>query len=78
MELDEDIRETEERLLELKGKRGAAIKNNKFATQEVGSSQIDASIHELEVALAYLNALKDEISRHGPELMNQGKDLKGY
>lgn len=78
MELDEDIHETEERLSELKGEREAAIKNNKFVAQEIEVAQIDASIHESEVALAYLNALKDEILRHGTDNMGQGKDLKGY
>ena len=78
MELDENIHETEEHLLKLRGEREEVIKNNKFAAQAVGLDQIDVSIHELEVALAYLNALKDEILRHGSDNMGKGKDLKGY
>jgi len=77
MELDENIRETEEHLLGLRGEREEIIKNNKFATQVAGLDRIDVSIHELEVALTYLNALKDEISRHGTDNMAQGKDLNG-
>ena len=77
MELDENIRETEEHLLELRGEREEIIKNNKFATQVAGLDRIDVSIQELEVALTYLNALKDEISRHGTDNMAQGKDLNG-
>jgi len=78
MELDENIRETEEHISELKGEREEAIKNNESVTQEVALAQLDASIYELEVSLAYLNALKDEILRHGTDNMGQGKDLKGY
>ena len=77
MELDENIRETEEHLLELRGEREEIIKNNKFATQVAGLDRIDVSIQELELALTYLNALKDEISRHGTDNMAQGKDLNG-
>ena len=77
MELDENIRETEERLLELRGEREAAVKNE-LSMQEADFARIDASIRELEAALAYLGALKDEILRRGPELMGQGKDLRGY
>jgi len=77
MELDENIRETEEHLLELRGEHEEIIKNNKFTTQVAGLDRIDVSIQELEVALTYLNALKDEISRHGTDNMAQGKDLNG-
>ena len=69
MELDENIRETEERLMELRVEREK--ENNDI-------SRIDALIREMEAALAYLNALKDEVGRHGTDFMAQGKDLKGY
>ena len=78
MELDENIREIEEHILELKGEREEAIKNNELIAQAVDLAQIDSSIYELEVSLSYLNALKDEILRHGTDNMGQGKDLKGY
>ncbi|HVN26826.1 MAG TPA: hypothetical protein VMT99_04245 [Candidatus Paceibacterota bacterium] len=68
MEIDEDIRKAEDRL--------AGLRSEHVIAGAAERAQLDASIKKTETALAYLHALRDEMSRNGSELMTQPDVMK--